>query len=128
MLEIRTLGSRPRNLLRASAQKPELRSERLFLAVALKPDRSARGPIGLHDGHAESLASGPQCTSSVLRRSRPSYRDPIPHEPRDIDSSTASAEIGDRGREDFWPRLPPNRTGGFPAYGSTVDGFLIGTV
>jgi len=81
MLEIRTLGSRPRNLLRASAQKPELRSERLFLAVALKPDRSARGPIGLHDGHAESLASGPQCTSSILRRSRPSYRDPIPTSP-----------------------------------------------
>src|ERR1700694_2055354 len=23
----------------------------------------------------------------------------------------------DRGREGFWPPLPPNRTGGFPAYG-----------
>src|SRR5271163_4453773 len=31
----------------------------------------------------------------------------------------------DRGREDVWPPLPPNRTGGFPAYGSPVDGFLI---
>src|SRR5271170_5754867 len=28
----------------------------------------------------------------------------------------------------FTPPLPPNRTGGFPAYGSPVDGFLIGTV
>ncbi len=26
------------------------------------------------------------------------------------------------------PPLPPNRTGGFPAYGSPVGGFLIGTV
>jgi hypothetical protein len=34
----------------------------------------------------------------------------------------------DRGREGFWPPLPPNRTGGFPAYGSPVAGFLIGTV
>src|SRR6202790_60176 len=35
---------------------------------------------------------------------------------------------GDRGREGFWPPLPPNRTGGFPAYGSPVAGFLIGGV
>src|SRR5271156_4491740 len=28
----------------------------------------------------------------------------------------------------FAPPLPPNRTGGFPAYGSPVDGFLTGTV
>src|ERR1700722_18569188 len=28
----------------------------------------------------------------------------------------------------FAPPLPPNRTSGFPAYGSPVDGFLIGTV
>src|SRR5260221_6175304 len=33
--------------------------------------------------------------------------------------------IDDRGREGFWPPLPPNRTGGFPAYGSPVAGFLI---
>src|SRR3984893_8337369 len=26
-------------------------------------------------------------------------------------------KIDDRGREGFWPPLPPNRTGGFPAYG-----------
>src|SRR5438445_5470078 len=31
----------------------------------------------------------------------------------------------DRGREGFRPPLPPNRTGGFPAYGSPVAGFLI---
>jgi hypothetical protein len=34
----------------------------------------------------------------------------------------------DRGREGFWPPLPPNRTCGFPAYGSPVAGFLIGNV
>src|ERR1700733_253645 len=35
----------------------------------------------------------------------------------------------DRGREAFLPPLPPTRTGGFPSYGSPVDGFLIiGTV
>src|SRR5882724_2776403 len=32
----------------------------------------------------------------------------------------------DRGREGFWPPLPPNRTCGSPAYGSPVVGFLIG--
>ena len=34
----------------------------------------------------------------------------------------------DRGREGFWPPLPPNRTGGFPAYGSPVADFHIGSV
>lgn len=34
----------------------------------------------------------------------------------------------DRGREGFGPPRPPNRTCGFPAYGSPVGGFLIGTV
>lgn len=36
--------------------------------------------------------------------------------------------LSDRGREGFWPPLPPNRTGGFPAYGSPVGGFSIETV
>src|SRR3981081_4157141 len=36
--------------------------------------------------------------------------------------------LGDRGREGFWPPLPPNRTCGSPAYGSPVAGFLIGDV
>src|SRR5882724_5905376 len=34
----------------------------------------------------------------------------------------------DRGREGFWPPLPPNRTCGFPAYGSPVASFLIGGI
>ena len=32
----------------------------------------------------------------------------------------------DRGREGSAPPLPPNRTCGFPAYGSPVRGFHIG--
>ena len=32
----------------------------------------------------------------------------------------------DRGREGSAPPLPPNRTCGFPAYGSPVRGFLFG--
>ena len=32
----------------------------------------------------------------------------------------------DRGREGPAPPLPPNRTCGFPAYGSPVKGFLFG--
>src|SRR5207245_6620172 len=34
----------------------------------------------------------------------------------------------DRGREGFGPPLPPNRACGFPAHGSPVVGFLIGSV
>jgi hypothetical protein len=34
----------------------------------------------------------------------------------------------DRGREGYRPPRPPNRTGGFPAYGSPVSGFLIGSI
>jgi glycosyltransferase involved in cell wall biosynthesis len=34
----------------------------------------------------------------------------------------------DRGRDGSSPPLPPNRTGGFPAYGSPVGGFFIETV
>ena len=36
-----------------------------------------------------------------------------------------SADL-DRGREGSAPPLPPNRTCGFPAYGSPVRGFHIG--
>jgi hypothetical protein len=36
--------------------------------------------------------------------------------------------LNDRGREGLRPPRPPNRTGGFPASGSPVDGFLIGSV
>src|SRR5262245_55705452 len=37
------------------------------------------------------------------------------------------AGAADRGREGLSPPRPPNRTGGFPAYGSPVGGFLIGS-
>jgi hypothetical protein len=41
---------------------------------------------------------------------------------------TIIIDSSDRGREGFGPPRPPNRTGGFPAYGSPVGGFLIGSV
>ena len=40
----------------------------------------------------------------------------------------ASSPSPDRGREGHCPPRPPNRTCGFPAYGSPVGGFLIGDV
>src|ERR1700692_2078569 len=55
------------------------------------------------------IVTGPKSENRSIRKSRSM----LPH------SSL------DRGREGFWPPLPPNRTGGFPAYGSPVAGFLI---
>src|SRR5262249_13403778 len=37
-------------------------------------------------------------------------------------------EVQDRGREGLTPPRPPNRTGGFPAYGSPVGSFFIESV
>src|SRR6516165_12036324 len=45
--------------------------------------------------------------------------------PRIARSKTTTA---DRGREGLSPPRPPNRTGGFPAYGSPVGGFFIESV
>ena len=44
---------------------------------------------------------------------------------RSMGATLSQRLIRDRGREGFRPPLPPNRTGGFPAYGSPVAGFLI---
>jgi len=45
-----------------------------------------------------------------------------------FEAASAAREPKDRGREGFWPPLPPNRTCGFPAYGSPVASFLIGGI
>ncbi len=41
-------------------------------------------------------------------------------------SMKAASVEWDRGRDTFNIPLPPNRTCGFPAYGSPVESFLIG--
>jgi len=48
-----------------------------------------------------------------------------PHNHGDHVLHPETTSRADRGREGFWPPLPPNRTGGFPAYDSSVAGFLI---
>jgi len=45
-----------------------------------------------------------------------------PHNHGDHVLHPETTSRADRGREGFWPPLPPNRTGGFPAYGSPVVG------
>ena len=46
--------------------------------------------------------------------------------PRAITELLVELTALDRGREGSAPPLPPNRTCGFPAYGSPVRGFHIG--
>ena len=40
-----------------------------------------------------------------------------------VNPAEAGIQLLDRGRESKLLPLPPNRTGGFPAYGSPVGGF-----
>src|SRR5271170_7612017 len=59
----------------------------------------------------------------VVTGGRPSSAPRLPRRER----GSATREMIGVGKA-FAPPLPPNRTGGFPAYGSPVDGFLTGTV